>query len=150
MNKTSVSDVSPVSVLHMPHWVGIVRYAYTVIAVLLVSGLAAQVFLAGAGVLVNPGYFAQHRTLAHLLEGLPILMLLAGLFGRLPRRFSMLSLLLFLLFTLQYVFLYVPSGLGLPILRGLHAVNALALFSIAWSLARSGVRVLRAPLDDAR
>lgn len=58
--------------------------------------------------------------------------------------------LLFVLFVFQYLFLWVLPALGLPALRALHAVNALALFWLAerlakrvWHMNRSTRRTLR-------
>jgi hypothetical protein len=96
-------------------------------------------------VLVNPGYWELHRTSGHIIEWLPIVMLLTGLIARLPRRMHGLSILLFLLFVLQYVFLWAMPGIGLPGLRALHAVNALVFFAIAWRLGGIAWRMLRSP-----
>lgn len=76
-------------------------------------------------------------------------MLIVGVIGRLPSRLLALTGLLFMLFVLQYVFLYVLGNItGVPALRALHAVNALLLFWIAvqviqraWLFIRSSQRV---------
>jgi hypothetical protein len=114
-----------------------------ILAALLVLSLIVQVFLAGAGALVSPGYWPIHRGFAHAIELLPLLFLVVGLFGRLPLRLHGLNLLVFLLVALQYVFLYAMPGLGLPLLRALHAVNALVLFWTATYLWQSTWRSLR-------
>ena len=121
------------------------RWFYWVCAALLAVGVITQVFLAGATLLAGGGfdYLDTHRSFAHLIELVVIVLMVAGLFTRLPWRVQGLGLLFFLLMSLQYVFLYGMPALGLPVLRALHAVNALAMFWLAvyltrrtWQLAR--------------
>lgn len=126
---------------------GLARFgqvAFGVLAILLVIGVAGQVFLAGAGALVSPAYWGQHRLFAHLVEAIPILLLITGLIGRLPRRVHLVNGLFFLLFFLQYIFLAMPE-FGLPVLSGLHAANALTLFLVALNLGRTGYNLIRLP-----
>jgi uncharacterized membrane protein len=52
--------------------------------------------------------------------------------------FSALTLVLFML---QYVFLWVMPSLGVPVLRALHAVNALALFWLTLYLTQNVSRL---------
>lgn len=120
------------------------RMIYLLLAGLFTGGIALQVFFAGAGVLVNPSYFALHRTFGHILELFPMLLLIVGLIGRLSWRLLGLTALIFVLFMLQYVFLYgLAPATGLPVLRAFHAVNALALFWVALSLVSSTRKLLR-------
>jgi hypothetical protein len=70
-------------------------------------------------------------------------MLVVGLFGRMPWRMNALNALLFVLFALQYIFLYLLPRVD-PLLRALHAVNALALFGLALYLARRAWQLARA------
>lgn len=53
-----------------------------------------MVFLAGLGVLVSPSHFAGHRRLAHFIEAVPLLMVVAALLARLPRKLLGLTVLL--------------------------------------------------------
>ena len=41
------------------------RVIYLMFCALLLVGLLAQVFMAGLGVLVDPGYFALHKSFGH-------------------------------------------------------------------------------------
>lgn len=120
------------------------RIIYLLLAGLFAGGIAIQVFFAGAGVLVNPSYFAMHTTFGHILEAFPLLLLIVGLIARLPWRLLGLTALLFVLFMLQYFFLYgVAPATGLPVLRAFHAVNALAMFWAALYLASRTRTMLR-------
>lgn len=134
------------------------RTIYVVVAACFVGAIALQVFLAGAGMLVHPRYVGLHTTIGHVIQFFPLGLILLGLGGRLPWRLLGLTGLSFVLFVLQYIFLWVVPSFGVPILRALHAVNALALFWITlhltqqvWRLARLGSeRRLRSQLPSAR
>lgn len=122
-----------------------VRATYVLVAACFVGAIALQVFLAGASALVHPRYIGLHTTIGHVLQFFPIGLILLSLAGRLPLRLLGLTALTLVLFALQYVFLWVVPSLGIPILRALHAVNALVLFWITlylaqrvWPLARVG------------
>jgi hypothetical protein len=119
------------------------RIVYLICAGLFVAGIATQVFFAGAGALVQPSYWSTHRSFAHVIEGIPVALLIIGFFSRLPWRMYALNVLVIVLFTLQYIFLYALPRLGLPVLRALHAVNALVLFWTAVYLAQSAWRLIR-------
>jgi hypothetical protein len=130
------------------------RGVYLALAVLFTVGVALQVFFAGAGVLVSPQYFAMHANLGHMLELLPLLLIIFGIAGRLSWRLVGLAALTLVLFMMQYMFLYGIGRLtGMPALRALHAVNALALFWLGlhqatrvWALLRDGRRTEQAPV----
>ncbi len=123
-------------------WLG--RAAYMLSTWLFGACIILQVFFAGAGVLVAANYWNAHRGFGNAIEWLTLVILAAGLAARLPRRMHALNVLLALLFMLQYVFLWVLGpALGLPALRALHAVNALALFWLTVYLGQQGWRLLR-------
>ena len=75
-----------------------VRCLHLLVAWLLVAGLAAQVFLAGLGVFRSAAPFATHRDFGYMLEALPFVLLVAGLFARLGRRAALLAVAIFALF----------------------------------------------------
>ncbi len=115
----------------LPHVSALVRWmraAYLLVAGLFARAIALQVFFAGAGVLVHPRYISVHTTFGHVLQFFPLGLIVLSLLGRLPWRLLGLTALTFVLFALQYVFLWLVPALGMPVLRALHAVNALALF----------------------
>lgn len=114
----------------VPAWQQCVRWLYLGTAVFVGVAIVGQVFFAGAAVLVNPAYWAAHRGLGNTIEFLALALVLVGLGTRLSWRVQGLGGLLYVLMLLQYVFLYLMPGIGLPMLRALHAVNALALFGV--------------------
>jgi hypothetical protein len=70
------------------------------------------------------------------MQYFPLGLILLSLAGRLPWRILGLTVLTFVLFAMQYIFLWVIPALGVPVLRALHAVNALALFWITLYLTQ--------------
>lgn len=121
----------------LPAWRAGLRWLYLLAAALIAAAIVVQVFLAGVAVLADPAYWAAHRTMGGVIEMGIVMLLLIGLPTGLPWRVQALGGLLFVLMMLQFVFLEVMPQLGVPLLRGLHAVNALALFSVALLLIRS-------------
>jgi hypothetical protein len=120
----------------LPAWRVALRWLYLLLALLIAAAVVVQVFFAGAAVLADPALWGAHRAFSGVIAVTILLLLPIGLFTGLPWRVQALGLGLYLLFELQYVFLHVMPQLGLPLLRGLHAVNALVLFGAALALAR--------------
>jgi len=122
-------------------WLGALLW---LLAWLLVVGIVLQIFFVGSALLVDGSYLAWHKQLGSWLAYLPMGMVVAALAGRLPRRLTWRALLLLLLYVLQFIFVYAMDNIGLQSLRGLHAVNALALFIAAVDLVRHSWHDLQA------
>lgn len=103
---------------------------------LIVAGIVVQVFLAGLHVFLPSRWLGLHIQLGHAIGPLLVLAALGAWAIRLPRRVRWLSLVLVLLFGLQYQFRTIAWLAGVPALAGLHAVNALVLFLAAVTLSR--------------
>lgn len=108
------------------------RIAFRLLAWLLAGGIAVQVFFAGLAIFAGPSWWRTHTTFVHLIEVLPLLMLIAAFVGRLPARAKWLSIAALLLIGLQFVLV----ELAIPGVAALHPVNALLIFWLAISLAR--------------
>jgi hypothetical protein len=80
-----------------------------------------QVFYAGVAVLVQPGNWQAHTTFGHLLSLPVMLMAILSLLGWMPVRFFLLSLGLYVLYTLQHVLIYLPRQGALPTLAARDA-----------------------------
>jgi hypothetical protein len=105
------------------------RWVYFACVCVLVVGVVAQVFLAGASLLVGATYLGTHIMVGHMLGLITYVIPIVGLFGRLPRRYHVFNVLVFGLYALQYIFVEaVPLDSGMVVLRALHAVNALVIF----------------------
>jgi hypothetical protein len=121
---------------HIPAFFRWIRAAYVLVAGLFIAAIALQVFFAGAAVLVHQRYLAVHTTFGHIMQFFPLALILLSLGGRLPWRLVGLTVLAFIVFALQYIFLWVVPVFGIPVLRALHAVNALTLFWITLYLTQ--------------
>ncbi len=111
------------------------RVGYLLVVWVFVLFVMIQVFLAGLSIFVGPAGWPRHVEFGHFFGPLSLALLLLALVGRLPRCVLLLTVLLMLLYSLQYVFVEVPPRIGLPELAALHPVNALLIFWLALSLA---------------
>lgn len=112
---------------------GLARVAFAALAWLFVAGLLVQVFLVGLDIFAKLGG-SIHRDFAYVYGWLaPILVLLSRTPG-VPASARLPTLILLLLFAAQTV---LPSLRDqYPVLAALHPVNALAIFAIAFVVAR--------------
>src|SRR5215217_7694342 len=110
------------------------RTAYLAVSVLLVAGVAVQVFLAGLGVFDKPASFETHRDFGYMLEVLPILLVIIGAVGRLGRRLIGLPALVFGLFIVQSILIGVRGSA--PAVAALHPVNGFLIALISVLVAR--------------
>lgn len=134
-----VSERQSVSAL-----VSMLRALYLILALLFVGAVVLQVFFAGATLLVDARHLIDHRALGEAMWPLPVLMIAISLIARLGKRSALLSVLLLVLYVMQYAIIHVFPTLGLPtVFRALHAVNALLLFWVALHLAKLTWHILR-------
>jgi hypothetical protein len=120
------------------------RTIYAFGAALFTISIVLQVFFAGLGVLVSAQYWGMHAAFGFIVGLFPLVLLPIGMIARLPWRLIGLTALGFVLFALQFVFLWAMPQMGLPLLRALHAVNALAMFWLGLYLSRQAWQSLRA------
>jgi hypothetical protein len=116
------------------------RHAYLIVAWLFLIGVAVQVFLAGLSIFVGSNWWTAHKTSAHIIEYLPILLIPLALLGRMPRSIVLLSGLLILLFVLQYAFIETAAATGLSWLAAFHPLNALVIFAVTLAVAQRARR----------
>jgi mercuric ion transport protein len=117
-----------------------IRLAFVGTAWLFLACVVVQVFLAGLGVFAGGQNFALHRDFGYLFGWLTLVLLVLAIAGRLGRRWIGLSAVLLVLFAFQSVFIAFRGGM--PALAALHAVNALAIFSVSLYLARNARTVI--------
>ena len=121
----------------------IARTLHTVVAVLFVVGLIAQVWLAGRGVFESPTMFDTHRSLGYTLSLFTIALLVLGLLGGMGRRPAILAVVIFVLFILQSVFVVMRDSN--PAIAALHPVNGFLILFLAIVLARDSWMMRTAP-----
>jgi Family of unknown function (DUF6220) len=108
-----------------------------VLAVIL--GVFVQVYLIGAYVFgAGQGALDAHRTAGFTIHGLELLVLVAALVARLPRRELGLSLALAVIGTVQIALASAHGWTG-----GLHPLFALLVLTLAAALARRSLRAHR-------
>jgi len=118
-----------------------VRFAFAAVAWLFLACVVVQFFLAGLGVFAGAENFEVHRQFGYLFSWLAVIMIVLAAVGRLGRRWIGLSVLLFVLFIMQSVFVVLRDSL--PAVAALHVVNAVAIFWIAQHVARGSRALLR-------
>ncbi len=111
------------------------RYGYLSLAWLFVLWVVAQVFLIGLSFFTTAG-FTPHIEFGHTFTIFILLMFLVALIARLPWRIVLLTVLLFVLYSLQYVFVDVARATGAGWVFAFHPTNALLLFWLGLFLAR--------------
>ena len=121
----------------------IARSLHTVVAVLFVVGLIAQVWLAGRGVFESPTMFDTHRSLGYTLSLFTIALLVLGLLGGMGRRPAILAVVIFVLFILQSVVVVMRDSQ--PAVAALHPVNGFLILFLAIVLARDSWMMRTAP-----
>lgn len=82
------------SLQNLPRRVRWARILYGVCTLLFMLGIVLQVFFAGATLLVSGSYLIVHENVGHAIEFLIPLLIIIGLFARLPRRMHLLGVLL--------------------------------------------------------
>ena len=109
-------------------------------------GVLIQGYLAGAALtqLGGNGDFASHREFGYTVMGLLVLVvLIAALVGRMPRRHVGMTVLLVVLYVVQTV---LPNFRGdSPALAALHPVNAMILLGLSVGV---GFRARRITMTD--
>ncbi len=127
------------------------RYAYFLLAISFVLGLAVQVFLAGLGLFVDrtasggPN-FANHIILGWVLHIAPILVLLAAALSRAGRKHWLWALLLAVVVFIVPVLATMRAEA--PVVAAFHPVLAVVAFGIALMVARNSIGALRAPVPE--
>jgi hypothetical protein len=125
-----------------------VRFAFAAVAWLFLACVVVQFFLAGLGVFAGAENFEVHRQFGYLFSWLAVIMAVLAAVGRLGRRWIGLSVLLFVLFIMQSVFVLMRDSL--PAIAALHPVNAVAIFFVAQHVARESRSLLRTDATSAR
>jgi hypothetical protein len=96
--------------------------------------IIVQVFLAGLAIFVDAAHLAGHKSFAHYITFLPIVMIILSFITRLPVTFRLQSIRLFGLIIVEFSTAILSSKIGF--LSALHPVIALVLFWYAMSLAK--------------
>lgn len=107
------------------------RYLFVAASAAFFLSTLVQVFLAGLAVFANPAHWGRHVAFVHLFEFLPLIMLVAGWLGRLPKNLLWLSAGLLALIYIQYFnanFRQIS-----PVVAATHPVTAVLLVGLAFT-----------------
>ncbi|WLD91677.1 DUF6220 domain-containing protein [Alkalihalobacillus sp. AL-G] len=126
---------------HLSGRVQLIRWVFTVLAVLFFSCVVIQVFLAGVAVFVDYGQWNYHRSFIHFFEFIPVVMLLVSFFGRIPKHFRWQCAALFAMIILQYVTTQVLGSV--PYISALHPIIALILFWRSLVMTREAFHLMK-------
>ena len=117
------------SAAELPVPVRVARIFFAGLSSAFVAGVLTQVFFAGMGAFGAD--WSWHRSFVHLLEPLPLLMILVAFVGRLPWGLRLLPLGLLVLIGAQYAF----ASVAVPA-AALHPANALLIFWLSLLVTR--------------
>jgi hypothetical protein len=123
------------------------RTAYFVVLWVFVACLVVQLFLAGLGVFAGYQNFLTHRDFGYLFGLLVIPLMILAALARLPRRFVLLSVLIFILFVMQSVLLLFRTDA--PSIAALHPLNGVLILLISVWLGIDARRFVPPPLGTA-
>jgi hypothetical protein len=103
------------------------RIAAMVLARLFTLGVVVQVFLVGLAFFQDLDYWDDHKSLGQSLGIIPVLLILAAILGRLPSRLIGMSVVLLVLWIVQWQLPQIDNGW----IAALHPVNAFLLFGLS-------------------
>ncbi len=119
----------------------IARYIFLIASAAFFLSTLVQVFLAGLAIFAGPVNWGRHVIFVHLFEYLPLLMLLAGWIGRLPKNLLWLSAGLFALIFVQYF--NANFGPISPVVAATHPVTGVLVTGLAYSTMIKAWKTIR-------
>ena len=126
------------------------RYAYLVLAWLVVVAIVMQVFFIGLGLFAGSQNVDTHRTFGYIVHLLPIPLLLAAALSRAGRRHWQWAL---ALAAVVFVVPILALMKDTPVIAALHPVGAIVAFWLAAVVAQNSLAAVRQADDlgsDAR
>jgi len=124
------------------------RIIYLIIAWLFPVAILVQVLFVGLSLFTSQSYWDAHISLGHTIGVLPILLVILGYLGRLPRR--MIILTWFALGTyLVQAEVFAAIRADAPLFAAFHPVLALILFALAVIIALQARMVMRAGVQTS-
>jgi hypothetical protein len=103
------------------------RLAAMGLARLFTIGVLVQVFLAGLSLFESANYWDDHKSLGQTLGVVPVLLIFAAIVGRLPSRLIGMSVVLLVLWIVQWQLPKIDNGW----IAALHPLNAFLLFGLS-------------------
>src|SRR5688500_15874634 len=120
------------------------RYAYLVLAWLVVVAIAAQVFFIGLGLFAGSENVETHKTFGWIVHLLPIPLLLAAALSRGGRRHWQWALALAVVVFIVPILVLMKDA---PVIAALHPVGAIVAFWLAVVVALNSLDAVRQAED---
>lgn len=114
---------------------------YALLAAALLSCLFIQFFFASMAIFVHPVHWSKHVIFVHLFEWLPIIMLLASIFGKLPGSFRWRTAALVLLIFIMYF--TANARVILPFAAAAHPVIGVIMVWLSVHLFKASLQLWR-------
>jgi len=105
--------------------------------------LVVMAFLAGLNTFVDASWWDSHIMGGYIFALFPVLLFGLAVLGRFSRRIIWLSVLIIVLYALQFGLIEVSNRLDMPVVGAFHVVNALVLFWATMLAGRKGWYWLR-------
>ena len=121
-----------------------IRMLYLIIAWLFPVAILVQVLFVGLSLFTSQPYWDAHISLGHTIGVLPILLVILGYLGRLPRRTIILTWLALGTYLSRQSLCGDPRDV--PLFAAFHPVLALLLFALAFVLAFQARKFLQTPV----
>ena len=122
-----------------------IRILYLIIAWLFPVAILVQVLFVGLSLFTSQPYWDSHISLGHLIGVLPILLVILGYLGRLPRRTIILTWLALGTYLIQAE-VFAAIRATVPLFAAFHPVLALVLFALAFIIAFQARMFLQTPV----
>ena len=117
------------------------RIAAMLLARLFTIGVVVQVFLVGISLFESAKYWDDHKSLGQMLGILPVLLIVAAIIGRLPQRLIGMSVVLLVLWLIQWQLPEIDNGW----IAALHPLNAFLLFGLSAQIGEQIQHLIRRP-----
>ena len=118
------------------------RIIYLIIAWLFPIAILVQVLFVGLSLFTSQPYWDDHISLGHMIGVLPILLVILGYLGRLPRRTIILTWLALGTYLVQAE-VFAAIRADAPLFAAFHPVLALVLFALSLMIALQARTVIR-------
>ena len=125
-----------------------IRILYLIIAWLFPVAILVQVLFVGLSLFTSQTYWDAHIGLGHTIGILPILLVILGYLGRLPRRTIILTWLALGTYLIQAE-VFAAIRADVPLFAAFHPVLALVLFALALMIALQARMVVRAGVQTS-
>ncbi|MGY4688611.1 DUF6220 domain-containing protein [Salibacterium sp. K-3] len=116
------------------------RIGFAVLASIFAACIIVQVFFAGMALFMGSVSWGLHISFVPLFMYLPLLVLVFGIVGRLPKKLIWMNLMLVAMVILQYVTVVFSTNLGL--LGAFHPIIAFLLLGASLSTAQQSWKYL--------